>query len=106
MTTSVSAAEQHRERRMTATVKHDTNHYHRANARLPWYQRLLMRNFLTIFHSFLPSLLSVLAFYGVMAAVSAVTSEATDKPGSRMGMWFILGTFSVEVGVDIMRASV
>ena len=106
MTKSLSAAEQHRERRLTITVNHDTNHYHSANETLPWYQRLLMRSSLTLFHSFLPSLLSVLTFYGEMAVVSALTSEAMDKPAKRMVVWFILGTFSIEVGVDIMRGSV
>ena len=87
----------------TVQIDHDTEEYNRAHAQLPWYYRHLARNWLTIFYSVPPSVLSILLFLGIDKAVNAVSVATTGDPGARLGMWFVVSTILLEVGVDIVR---
>ena len=87
----------------SVAIDHDTDDYNRENADLPWYDRLLARNCLTIVYSVPPSVLSILFFLGLDAAVDAVSNATSSDPGARMGMWFIVGVITLEVGVDITK---
>ena len=91
-------------RRLSVTVDHDTEDYNRANAKLPWYERLLARNGLTIVYSTFPSVLIVLVFLGVKAAVDAISHATSNEPGVRMSAWFVVGGIALEVATDIIKS--
>ena len=102
----LSATAPREQRRLTVQIDHSTDDYNCENSGLPWYTRLVGRNWLTISYSIPPSIVSVLLFLGANAAVGAVSGAPPSDPGVRVGAWFIVATIGTEVGVDIMRTDI
>ena len=90
-----------RQQRRTVAIDHDTRDYDRANARLPWGERILARNTLSIVYSTAASVPSACICWGTKTLVDAVSSN----PDVRGGVWAALGCGLYEVSTAAFKSS-
>ena len=89
------------QQRRTVAIDHDTLDYDRANARLPWGERILARNTLSIVYSTAASVPSACICWGAKTLVDAVSSN----PDVRSGAWTALSVVAMEIAITAFKTS-
>ena len=89
------------QQRRTVAIDHDTRDYDRANARLPWGERILARNTLSIVYSTAASVPSACICWGAKALVDAVSSNADVRSGA----WVALCVVACEMSIAAFKSA-